>query len=430
MKRRTFLYGSGIAAATAIGATVLWKPRDRGAPHDDYFSALNTLLRRDGPGRPVMILDLDRINRNIDVLAASVGPDKTYRVVVKSLPSVPLLAHVMQRANTNALMVFHQPFLNAIANAFPNCDALLGKPMPVAAAREFYRSLRAGTRTAGRTTTFDPARQVQWLIDSRERLDQYQALARELGITMRLNVELDVGLHRGGIEVPEAIDGMLATIANDPDHLSLSGLMGYEPHLTGLAAGLDHPAVRSVLGVYQGFIERIRQAGIDPATLTLNGAGSHTLRIYESDHTMNDLAAGSGVVKPTDFDTYHLSDNEPAMFIATPVLKRYDDLRIPGDPWIANVLKWWNPNQRRLHFVYGGHWKARYVSPAGIPEPLYRTTNQEPITTSPSVELAVDDYVFLRPTQSERVMLQFGDLLTMKGGELVDRWPVFHETGS
>jgi D-serine deaminase-like pyridoxal phosphate-dependent protein len=429
VKRRTFLYGGGIAAAAATGGVYLWKPRDQGAPHDAYFSALNELLKRDGPGRPVMILDLDRVNRNIDVLAASVGPDKTYRVVVKSLPSVPLLAHVMQRANTNALMVFHQPFLNAIANAFPECDALIGKPMPVAAAREFYRSLRPGTGAVGGSTTFNPARQVQWLIDSRERLNQYQALARELGVTMRLNVELDVGLHRGGIEAPEAIDGLLAAIASDPDHLRLSGLMGYEPHLTGLAAGLDHPAVRRVLGVYRGFIDRLRQADIDPATLTLNGAGSHTLRIYEGDHTMNDLAAGSGVVKPTDFDTYHLSDNSPAMFIATPVLKRYDDLRIPGDPWIADVLEWWNPNQRRLHFAYGGYWKARYVSPTGIPEPLYHSTNQEPFTTSTSVELAVDDYVFLRPTQSERVMLQFGDLLTVQDGELVEAWPVFHETG-
>jgi D-serine deaminase-like pyridoxal phosphate-dependent protein len=420
MKRRTLLYGGGIAAAAATGGALLWKPRDQGAPHDGYFSALNALLKRVGPGRPVMILDLDRINRNVDVLASSVGRGKTYRVVVKSLPSVPLLAHVMQRADTNALMVFHQPFLNAVADAFPDCDALIGKPMPVAAAREFYRTLDS--------PTFDPARQVQWLIDSRERLDQYQSLARQKGVKMRINIEIDVGLHRGGLEAAEAIDGLLGSIAADPDHLSLSGLMGYEPHLTGLAADLDHPEVHRVLSVYQGFIDRIRNAGIDPATLTLNGAGSHTLRVYERDRTMNDLAAGSGVVKPTDFDTFHLTDNEPAMFIATPVLKRYDDLRIPGDPWLADVLKWWNPNLRRLHFVYGGYWKARYVSPAGIPEPLYHSTNQEPFTTSTSVDLAVGDYVFLRPTQSERVMLQFGDLLVLKDGALVDRWPVFQET--
>ena len=30
----------------------------------------------------------------------------------------------------------------------------------------------------------------------------------------------------------------------------------------------------------------------------------------------------------------------------------------------------------------------------------------------------MDDYVFYRPTQSEHVMLQFGDLITVSGGEL------------
>lgn len=421
MKRRTLLYASAGVAAAAAGAVVLWKPHDEGAPHDAYFSALNELLKRSGPGRPVMILDLDGVNRNIDILAASVGPDKTYRVVVKSLPSIPLLRHVMARSGTGALMVFHQPFLNAVADAFPDSDALLGKPLPVAAAREFYRALDA--------RSFDPALQVQWLIDTPERLRQYQQLARSLGVKMRVNAEIDVGLHRGGLGSPEALDGMLRIIAADPEHLSFSGLMGYEPHLTGFRADLSHPAVGRVLGTYRGFIERARAEGFDPSTLTLNGAGSHTLRIYERDRTMNDLSAGSGVLKPTDFDTFHLEENVPAAFIATPVLKRYDHLEVPGDPWISRVLPRWNPNMQRLYFVYGGYWKARYVSPAGIPEPLYHSTNQEPITTSDAVDLAVGDYVFLRPTQSERVLLEFGDLWILNDGKFVDRWPVFTEAG-
>jgi D-serine deaminase-like pyridoxal phosphate-dependent protein len=40
------------------------------------------------------------------------------------------------------------------------------------------------------------------------------------------------------------------------------------------------------------------------------------------------------------------------------------------------------------------------------------------------VPLAVDDYIFLRPTQSERVLLEFGDLAVVRGGQLVDGWPV------
>jgi len=60
---------------------------------------------------------------------------------------------------------------------------------------------------------------------------------------------------------------------------------------------------------------------------------------------------------------------------------------------------------------------------------LYESTNQSPIATSTSVDLQVDDYMFMRPTQSEFVMLQFGDLLTFKGNDFVGTWPVFHQTG-
>ena len=44
----------------------------------------------------------------------------------------------------------------------------------------------------------------------------------------------------------------------------------------------------------------------------------------------------------------NLSDNQPAVFIATPVLKRYDSLRAPGDPWMVDAMQWWDPNLRRL----------------------------------------------------------------------------------
>ncbi len=406
-------------AATLAGGSLLWAPGALGrtAGHQDaYFARLNALLKSDGPGRPVMLIDIARMQHNVDVLARSVGKDKTYRVVVKSLPSVPLLDRVMARAGTRSLMLFHQPFLNAVAEAFPDADALLGKPMPVAAARTFYAALGKAPN-GGR---FDPARQVQWLVDTPERLLQYQALARELGVNMRVNVEIDVGLHRGGLPEPAALDPLLQVIAADPSHLTFSGLMGYEPHLTGLQADLEHEAVRSVLALYRGHVDRARAAGFDPGKLTLNGAGSHTLRIYEKDRTMNDLAAGSGVVMPTDFDTFHLSDNVPAVFIATPILKRYE-----GNPFTATPPA----GMERLYYIYGGYWKAKMVAPSETGEPIYQSTNQSPITTPASVDLAVDDYMFLRPTQSEFVMLQFGDLLTVADGRLDERWPVFHQTG-
>ena len=85
------------------------------------------------------------------------------------------------------------------------------------------------------------------------------------------------------------------------------------------------------------------------------------------------------------------------------------------------------PNRARAFFIYGGYWKALPDSPPGLStNPLYgRSTNQEMLNGSRRVELAVDDWVFLRPTQSEFVFLQFGDIAVYDEGKIAERWPVF-----
>jgi D-serine deaminase-like pyridoxal phosphate-dependent protein len=121
-------------------------------------------------------------------------------------------------------MVFHRPFLNLAVNAFPESDILLGKPLPVQAVDTFYR-----VKDASRPSSGTP--RIQWLIDSAQRLDQYHAFARRMGLKMLINIEIDVGLHRGGIPRPEELAPLLKTIAEDPVHLDLSGFMGYDPHV-------------------------------------------------------------------------------------------------------------------------------------------------------------------------------------------------------
>ena len=187
-----------------------------------------------------------------------------------------------------------------------------------------------------------------------------------------------------------------------------------------MKADLSHPEVQKVLSCFHGFIDRLRAADLDPGKLTLNGAGSHTLKIYEKDRTFNDLSAGSGVVMPTDFDTHHLAGHEPALFIAAPILKRYQK-----NPFLEDAPA----AMAQIYYLYGGYWKAKMASPRVVGEPIYRSTNQTPISASADIDLEVDDYMFLRPTQSEAVMLQFGDLLPVTDGDIAGRWPVFHQTG-
>jgi D-serine deaminase-like pyridoxal phosphate-dependent protein len=44
---------------------------------------------------------------------------------------------------------------------------------------------------------------------------------------------------------------------------------------------------------------------------------------------------------------------------------------------------------------------------------------------SAKVELAQDDFVFMRPTESEGVFLQFGDIAVYDGEAIADWWPTF-----
>lgn len=417
----------GLAAA-GIGAAVIFKPDDTGAPHSPYFESLDAALKKHGPHRPALLIDLDKLDQNIQALRKIVPAHMGYRIVAKSLPSPQLLGYIIERTGTQRLMVFHEAFLKQTAIDFPGADVLLGKPMPVKAAAAFYREF-APASSAG-LTAFDPQRQLQWLIDTDERLAQYQELAAALGTRMRINVELDVGLHRGGLRAPEQLRPLLDRMLANPQHLEFAGFMGYDPHVVKLPRLIKSPqeAFAESQAIYRGFIDSVRKhyPNINAEALCLNGAGSPSMVLHREDSVLNDLAAGSCLVKPTDFDIPTLADFEPAAYIATPVLKRLNGIELPGLESMKDLAPRWNPNWQQTYFMYGGKWSAKFESPVGLRgNGLYGTSsNQEIVNGSRLTQLAVDDHVFLRPTQSEAVFLEFGDILALRGGEIVDRWPV------
>jgi len=400
------------------------KPADEGAPYDPYFAALNKELKAGGPGRPVLVLDLDRLDRNLDVLMKHIKPPKSYRVVTKSLPSVDLIRYIFAKTGTSKAMVFHQPFINELAKEVPEADLLLGKPMPVRAVATFYDRL-------GPDTAFDQSRQIQWLVDSHDRLVQYLGLARERGLKLRINVEIDVGMHRGGLAEPESLEPILRSIREDPEHLEFAGFMGYEAHVAHAPPLLSslRRALEDVLERYQAFVDfgRERFPALFAGGLTFNGAGSKTYQLYGGDTLVNDLAVGSGLVKPIDFDVPMLADHRPAMFIATPILKKTTGTLIPFIEFLSPLITWWNPNRAHTFFIYGGRWMAKTVSPGGLKlNRIYGlSSNQQILNGSGRIEAGVDDYVFLRPTQSEAVMLQFGGLIVLRAGRIVGYWPTF-----
>ena len=393
VSRRTLLLGGAAAAALALA-----RPREFSGGHNPYFAKLNATLRRHGIDSPVLLIDLDRLDRNIErvVKSAKTGTPRNFRIVVKSVPSPLLVDYIAARAETNSGMVFHRPFIQEMARLRPQSDLLLGKPMPVAAVATFY------DRHRGR---FDPARQLQWLVDSEARLAQYLELAQARRLRLRVNLEIDVGLHRGGFADPPALANAIRTIAAHPEHLELSGLMGYDAHVMGLPGFLAAGEIPKVKASYAAFVDLLRRefAQIAQGPMTFNGAGSPTFRNYETNSPLNDISVGSALMKPSHYDLPLLDDFEPSAFIATPVLKRHAGTGVPTMEWLAGPMAAWDRNSADMLFTYGGNWLAEPESPAGVQRAgIYKSSNQEGDCAAHKVQLAVDDFLFLRHPNRSR----------------------------
>lgn len=376
---------------------------------DTYFGLLEGALKRAGAYRPVLVIDRDRLDRNIDRMAAGLPKGAMLRIVDKSLPSLPLISRIADRAGTRRLMTFHLPVTRLMLDAYPDADLLFGKPMPVAAVEQALSETKGAVREGLLARTV-------WLIDTAERLAQYAALAGRLGVRFRIAFEVDAGVRRGGLPSPQALSDLLREARRTPA-LQIEGLMGYEAHIAEVP-GARAEQVR-VTQRFNAFLDCL-EAG---ESRILNTGGSKTLRLYGSDTRANDFSAGSGFLLPSDFDRPGLSGFEPAVFIASPVLK-VGTADVPGPEALSMLLKRLGLYPRRCCYIYGGAWMARPVHPPGVRENRVwgKSSNQQFLTIPDTSTLAPDDLVFWRPTQSEAVLQQFGPIAVFADGEIVDWW--------
>jgi D-serine deaminase-like pyridoxal phosphate-dependent protein len=388
---------------------------NRGATGEEVrFARLAAALAREGRGEPALVVDGEALARNLARAWRHAG-GRAIRLVVKSLPCAALLERAGAALGTRRFMAFHRPFVQGLLERWPGADVLLGKPLPVAAAREVYRGLGDGEATAGLT----------WLVDTRERLLQYLALAEEVDRRLRVALEIDVGLHRGGVPSPAALGALLEVLRAHADRLELGGLMGYDAHVAKAPwPGRPVEAARRADERYAAFVgyARERFGDVWPEAPILNGGGSPSFTLMAPDAVPNEVAIGSVLVKPMDFDLPQLADYEPAAYIAAPVLKRLAGVRLPFLEGLAQVTG----ARRDTLFLYGGRWMARPVWPPGMrASRLYgESSNQQMMTVPRDAAVGMDDYVFLRPTQSEAVLLQLGPLALVDGAGDVERWAV------
>ncbi|HZZ88612.1 MAG TPA: alanine racemase [Caulobacteraceae bacterium] len=402
------------AAAAASRVLPGLRTADRGAGgHDAYFAGLQAALKRSGVAQPTLVIDAQRLAANVALVREKLATaGKALRVVTKSLQAPRLLQAVLEGAGTDRLMVFNGVMLDEMLGLSAEADVLLGRPLPERQVADFVR--RHANNPA-------PAARPQWLVDSARRLTEYAEIARASQAPFRVSLEIDVGLHRGGLATPAAVAEALDLIAAEP-LLQVSGLMGYDAHAMG--APSPQAEMAAVNERYRAALEVLTAKLGDPSALTLNGAGSPTYALHLAGSPANDLSIGSGFVKPTHFDLPTLAEHQPAVFVAQPVLKVMDPAIFPFRESLTAAFNALDPNTRRGFFLYGGYGEARPVSPHGLRfSRLFG--GRAMLEGSAKVALDQDDFVFLRPTEIEGVLLDFGDIAVFDGAEISAWWPTF-----
>lgn len=376
----------------------------------DYFQRMTSALREAGIHQPCLVLDLDRLDRNIAAVKSRFPKGDALRLVDKSLPCLPLIRHVRDAFGTDLVMTFHAPITLAVLRDLQSVELLYGKPMPVALARQVLAEGAA-----------DAARRITWLIDTPERLVQYGALADEIGLDITFCFEVDIGLHRGGLGSPEALADCLSRLAACP-RLNCRGVMAYEAHIGHIPWFFGGPqaARRRSVSLFRQFVAMLGPGHRD----ILNLGGSSTALLYDPYVGANELSMGSAFVKPTDFDVPSLKTLQPAIFIAAPVLKVVD-VQLPGLDARSRLAQRFGMLARRGCYLYGGKWMAKPAYPVGLKNSssFGQSTNQQFFELPDDTTLKPDDFAFFRPTQSEFVLQQFGSIRVLRDGRIIDTWP-------
>lgn len=379
-----------------------------------YFRSLATALRDAGRHRPTLVIDLDRLDANLVTVRRAAAPGVALRVVDKSLPSIPLIARVMETLGTRRIMSFDLSVTRAVLQAFPDADILFGKPMPTAALHTLFSEMASDAIA-------DFAARTVLLADGVPRIEQLAALAALKQVRLRVALEVDVGMHRGGLRTPSAVADA-AQVALRSGSLVLEGIMGYEAHIPaipGFAGGAAGEA-KAVKARLAAFAEALPS----DCRRMINSGGSKTVLAYADPGAATELSVGSAFVKPTDFDVEALTALKPAVFIATPALKVVDAM-LPGPAWMTSIFQRLGLFGTRGCFLYGGHWLAKPAFPEGMRESKLwgHSSNQQFMSLPQTCDLREDDLVFFRPTQSEAVLWQFGDIQLFSRGRIVGSWP-------
>ncbi|MEV0332035.1 alanine racemase [Nocardia sp. NPDC050717] len=212
---------------------------------------------------------------------------------------------------------------------------------------------------------------------------------------------LHLGTRRSPVRTPDQA-AVLATEARKRG-FEVVGVMTYEAQIAGLPD--SNPAVRVVKRLSAIEIGRRRTLVLDAVRMVagpleiVNSGGTGSIEVSISDPDVTEVTAGSGLYVPTLFDHYRSFTPRPALFFATPVLRK-------PTPSIATVFA-------------GGYIASGPAGPSRVPLPVWPAglkllgaegAGEVQTPLAGGAELEIGDRVWFRHAKAGELCERFAEI--------------------
>lgn len=279
------------------------------------------LIGRDGSRRdlntPVLVLDLDALQRNIKKMAQfATTHGLVLRPHVKTHKSVEI-ARLQRNAGAIGFSCAKLGEAEVMADGGITDGLLLTSPVTSAPAIRRLTDLNARTHN------------LMCVVDHPDNAQALAAAARAAGKPLHIVIDIDPGLHRTGVPSPQAAAHLFHEIASQKS-LVYSGVQFYcgrEQHIKTYA---DRRAVIQQKTEYlRTVIEALKSEGGSPPIITGGGTGTH--RIDAELGTLTELQVGSYIFMDSQYAACDVTGSkEPPYEFALMVDVRVISANSPG----------------------------------------------------------------------------------------------------
>lgn len=262
-------------------------------------------FNKDALDTPALWVDLDILERNIAMLAAFFKQaGVSWRPHTKGI-KIPAIAHKLLEAG--AIGVTCAKLGEAEVMAAAGIDDIL------------IANQIVGIIKITRLVNLCHHADVIVAIDSFENACELSSAAHEEGVSLRVVIELNIGMDRCGVAPGEEAVTLAKQIAELPG-LQFSGVMGWEGHTVGIENDeVKSQCIKEAVNLLTETGEMIRSVGLSVPIVSCGGSG--TFRTTALIPGVTEIQAGGAVLGDVTYTKWG-AGTEPGLFILTTIVSR------------------------------------------------------------------------------------------------------------